>query len=198
MSAPAEDAVPAAARSVLEFWLGEVGESGWWVRDDAVDSAIRERFEALTAEAAAGALDAWASPQTGTAPAALALMILLDQFPRNLHRGDARAFAADPKARALADQAIASGFDLATPAPGRMFFYLPFEHSEAMDDQDRAVALVAQRMPEAEIALHHAKAHRDLIRQFGRFPHRNAALGRASTPEEIAHLAGDGYQPGRG
>lgn len=198
MSGAADDGAPAAARAVLEFWLDDVGESGWWRRDDAVDRAIHERFETLTADAAAGALDAWASPQTGTAPAALALMILLDQFPRNLHRGDARAFAADAKARAMADQAIACGFDLETPAPGRMFFYLPFEHSEAMDDQDRAVALFAERMPGAAIALHHAEAHRDLIRRFGRFPHRNAALGRVSTPEEIAHLAGDGYQPGRG
>lgn len=171
---------------INKFWLEDTRPEGWFTRSDALDQAIRDRFMAAwqQAESLAGA---WKS----TAEGMLAALILTDQFPRNMFRDDPRAFATDPLARTLADEAIAQGFDMAFPMPARAFFYLPFEHSEAMADQDRAVALMAERTtPEHR---RHAELHRDAIRAFGRFPWRNAALGRDPSPEEAALMAAGGY-----
>ncbi|WP_246026734.1 DUF924 family protein [Paracoccus luteus] len=172
---------------ILTFWLTEVGPKGWYVRDDAVDAATTRRFRAAWDDAATLA-PRWAA----TAEGALAALILTDQFPRNMFRGDdPRAFATDPLALRLAQAAIDAGHDLATPEPQRQFFYLPFEHSEDLAHQHRAVELFAERMPGEN--LRHAELHRDTIAAFGRFPWRNAALGRASTPAEQAVMDAGGY-----
>ncbi len=183
------------ADAVLAFWFGPAGapdamQERWFKKDPAFDAAIRERFGAAVETALAGGFDAQA---TG-APAALALAILLDQFPRNLFRGEARAFAGDPRARALAARAIDAGWDQALAPIERIFLYLPFEHSEALADQDRSVALFAAlpATPWRDKVVWYAEAHRDVIRRFGRFPHRNQALGRVSTEEERAYLATPG------
>lgn len=189
--APSEDD-SASARAVLDFWLGEVGRAGWFRIDPDVDAACAARFSPLVDRAIRGGLDGWLGSREG----ALALVILLDQLPRNIHRGAAAAFAGDAKARWVADRAIALGHDRATPTPQRVFFYLPFEHSEDIGDQDRAIALIAERVTDDKDWLRHAAAHRELIQRFGRFPHRNTALGRASTSEEAAFLADGGYAPG--
>ena len=184
-----------ATADVLRFWLDEVGPKGWFIADDGVDQICRNRFGALVEEALAGGLTEWEAE----AQSALALLIVLDQFPRNLFRGEARAFAGDARALAVAARAIESGFDWATPLPERSFFYTPYEHSEDLADQERSVALFEERAqddPNGANWLHHVKLHRDLIRRFGRFPHRNAVLGRESTPEEEEHLSGGGYAPG--
>lgn len=172
---------------VTAFWLDEVGEKGWYTRDDALDQTIRDRFRAAWDDAAAIA-PGWAAQG---AQGALAALILTDQFPRNMFRDDSRAFATDALARHIADGAIAAGLDLATPEPARQFFYLPFEHSEDLADQDRAVALFAERMPGEN--LRHAQLHRAAIAAFGRFPWRNAALGRAPTPAEQRIMDAGGY-----
>lgn len=175
---------------VLDFWLGEVGPEGWYAGGEALDADIRGRFEGLWRAAAEGGLDHWID---GAGPC-LAFIVLTDQFPRNMFRDTSAAFATDGRARAAAAAAIAAGWDMAAPEPDRQFFYLPFEHSEEITDQDRAVTLFADRMPETGAAtLLHARAHRDIIRRFGRFPTRNAALGRVSTPEEAVFLAEGGY-----
>ncbi len=175
---------------VLDYWLGALGPEGWYAGGAALDAEIRERFEPLWQAAAEGGLDHWVE---GAGPA-LAFIVLTDQFPRNMFRGTAAAFATDPQARAAAERALAAGWDLQAPEPDRQFFYMPFMHSEALDDQDRCVALMAERMPETGASNHlHARAHREVIRRFGRFPFRNAALGRASTPEEAAFLGAGGY-----
>lgn len=181
---------------VLEFWIGTVGPEGWYLADPAVDRIIAARFAGLVEQAIAGALQAPEADWSATAEGSLALLILLDQFPRNLYRDDPRAFAGDDRAREAATRAIDRGFDLATREPERQFFYLPFEHSEALEDQDRAVALCAERLRSEPKALLHAEKHRELIHRFGRFPHRNALLGRTNSAEEQAHLDGGGYAPG--
>lgn len=185
---------------VLEFWFGAPGsaEHGslrkcWFEKDPAFDADIRRRFLVLVDEAAAGRLDDWADRPEGL----LALIVLLDQFPRNLFRDAPRAFATDAQALALAQQALAQGVDAQLMPVARAFIYLPFEHSEDLAMQDRAVALFAALAQHGEAFasyLDYAERHRDVIRRFGRFPHRNAILGRASTPEEIAFLA----RPGAG
>ncbi len=181
------------ADTVLAFWLDEIGPSGWYVASDDVDAAIRTRFGALVEAALAGGLEDWRGDARGT----LALLILLDQFTRNLYRGDGRSFAGDARARGIARDAVASNIDLEIDEPGRQFFYLPFEHSEELADQDWCVALFGARMtdPEGQL-MHHAEQHRALIERFGRFPYRNEMLGRVSTAEEQAYLADDGYRPG--
>ena len=175
---------------VLDYWLGDVGPEGWYAGGVLLDTEIRDRFADLWSAAASGGLDHWID---GAGPA-LAYIVLTDQFPRNMWRGQAAAFDTDTLARAAAARAIEAGWDLQAPEPDRQFFYLPFEHSEHLPDQDRSVALFAERMPEtgAENLLH-ARAHRDIIARFGRFPFRNAALGRTDTPEEAAFLAAGGY-----
>jgi len=171
---------------VLAFWRA-AGEQKWFAKNDAFDAEIKSRFLPTYEAAAKGALSDWEATPEG----ALALTIVLDQFPRNMFRRDARAFAADAAARAVADRALARGFDRQVPEDQRLFFYLPFEHSEAMADQDRCCALVkALGNPDL---LHWAELHADIIRRFGRFPHRNAVLGRTTTPAEKAYLDADGF-----
>lgn len=178
----------AGPRDVIDFWLEEVGEKGWYAGGEALDALCRERWLGLWEEARAGALGPWRDGPEG----ALAFLILTDQFPRNMHRGDALAFATDPSARTAAREAVAKGWDMAVEEPARQFFYLPFEHSEALADQDWAVALIAARIA-APSQLIHARAHREVIARFGRFPFRNDALGRDTTEEEAAFLAEGGY-----
>lgn len=173
---------------VLEFWLEDCGPEDWYVGGEELDTRIRDRFAPAWDAARAGGLTTW----EGSAPGSLALLILTDQFPRNMFRGDARAFATDAIARDVARRALGRGFDTATDLPQRQFFYLPFEHSESLTDQERAVRLIAGRM-EAPETLLHARAHRDIIRQFGRFPFRNDALGRSTTPAEQAFLDAGAY-----
>jgi uncharacterized protein (DUF924 family) len=175
-----------SAADVLAFWR-EAGPDRWFAHDAALDAAIQSRFAATHEAAAAGQFSAWEDSPEG----ALALVIVLDQFPRNMFRGSARAFTTDPAARVAAERAIARGFDRQIALPDRVFFYLPFEHSEALADQKRAVALIGAT-GDADL-LKWAELHADIIRRFGRFPHRNAALGRASTPEEQAFLDAGGF-----
>ncbi len=175
---------------VLDFWLGEIGPDGWYAGTEEIDDACAVRFGDLVTAARESGLEHWVD---GPGPT-LAYLILTDQFPRNIHRGTPLAFASDPRARAAARVALAEGWDLQAPEPERQFFYMPFEHSEDMADQDLAVQLMEERLAsDPEMALH-ARAHREMIARFGRFPLRNAALGRASTPEEEAFLAAGGYR----
>jgi len=179
----------AAPVDVLEFWLGTVGPDGWYAGGEALDATCRDRFADLWQAARDGGLDHWAEGCTGT----LAFLILTDQLPRNMYRGTALAFATDPQALAVARRAVAEGWDLAAPEPERQFFYMPFEHSEDAGDQALAVQYLTDRLSsDPEMALH-ARAHQQIIARFGRFPTRNAALGRTSTAEEQAFLAEGGY-----
>lgn len=174
---------------VLEFWFAgdpTTHREVWFEKDLAFDTACTPFADALR-DAKLGAYDHW----TATPRGALALIILLDQFSRNLHRNSAEAFAADPKARQLAYAAIAARVDQQFGPVERIFMYLPFGHSEDLTDQDEAVRLFAALDAES---FDYAERHRDVIRRFGRFPHRNAALGRACTQEETAYLA----EPGAG
>ena len=176
----------ATADDVLAFWRA-AGEQKWFAKSDAFDADIKSRFLPTYEAAAKGELADWeATPES-----ALALIIVLDQFPRNMFRRDPRAFAADAAARAIADRALARGFDQQVPEDQRLFFYLPFEHSEAMADQERCCALF-RTLGNAD-QLRWAELHADIIRRFGRFPHRNAALGRTTTPAEKAYLDNDGF-----
>jgi uncharacterized protein (DUF924 family) len=178
--------IPVAPAEVLAFWRA-AGPDKWFTKDDAFDAEIRTRFLATYEAAARGELGGWEATPEG----ALSLAIVLDQFPRNMFRGSARIYAADPVARAVADRAIARGFDQHVPASERTFFYLPFEHSEELADQERCVAL--HRACGDADGLKWAEHHADIIRRFGRFPHRNTLLGRATTPEEQAFLDGGGF-----
>jgi uncharacterized protein (DUF924 family) len=178
--------VIATPESVLAFWRA-AGHERWFTKDTAFDDDIRARFLETYDAAAAGKLSSWEQ----TAEGALALTIVLDQFPRNMFRGDARSYAADPQARAVAERALEGGFDQKVSLSDRQFFYLPFEHSEAIADQERCCALFAAT-GDADL-LKWAQLHADIIRKFGRFPHRNAMLGRATTPEEQAFLEGGGF-----
>lgn len=182
MSEPSTETI----QTVLDFWRS-AGPDKWFKKDDAFDAAIRARFLATYEAAAAGHLAKWENSPEG----ALALLIVLDQFPRNMFRGSARAFAADPLARQVADRAIAQGFYRQVPAAERGFFYLPFEHSESLSDQERCCALYSAA-GDAE-GLKWAEIHADIIRKFGRFPHRNAVLGRTTTQEEQAFLDAGGF-----
>jgi uncharacterized protein (DUF924 family) len=174
------------AADVVAFWR-DAGPSRWFARDDVFDARCRELL-GLHFAAASGRLDEWRSDPTG----ALALLILLDQIPRNAFRGNAHAYATDSLARSIAVQAIGSGLDLVTGEPLRMFFYLPLEHSESIDDQHRSLALHRERLaaPDAD---RWAALHLDIIERFGRFPHRNAALGRATTADEQSFLDAGGF-----
>jgi uncharacterized protein (DUF924 family) len=186
-------------KDVLDVWFSDGPDSArpvWFRRDDAFDAELRSRFAALLDPAREGELDDWA----GTPDGALALLLLLDQLPRNLHRGTSRAFAADAHARRIARHAVMDRhLDLHLTPTQRVFLYLPFEHAEDRAAQDLSVALFeglrdhpVHAAPDGSIA--YAWRHRDVICRFGRFPHRNAVLGRASTPAEEAYLA----QPGAG
>lgn len=182
----ASNADPAWVSDVLQFWFEELGRKAWFVKDEAIDAACRERFAPLIDEINAQPVgDSVTSPEH-----ALASVIVLDQFTRNVYRGMPRAFAYDELARGIARLAIAVGLDQRIPAEQRIFLYLPFEHSEALADQYRSVELISA-LGDEEFT-RYAGAHRDVIERFGRFPHRNAILDRPSTPEEAAFLA----QPG--
>lgn len=176
----------ASAADVVAFWQ-KAGPDRWFKKDPVFDDEIRERFLATHEAAAAGQLSGWEQSAEG----ALALLILLDQFPRNMFRGDARAFATDPLARAITAGAIVRGFDSQVPKELRNFFYLPFEHSENLADQERCIAL--NKAAGDQESLKWAEIHADIIRRFGRFPHRNAVLGRSTTPEEQAFLDTGGF-----
>ena len=174
---------------ILDYWLGEVGPDGWYRGDEDLDDEIRARFSEIWQAARADGLEHWVEGTVGT----LAYLILCDQLARNMHRGHADAFATDAQARAAARRAVAEGWDMKAPEPERQFFYMPFEHSEDLQDQDLAVQYLTERLSsDPEMALH-ARAHREIIARFGRFPFRNAALGRESTAEELAFLAEGGY-----
>ncbi|TPP06925.1 DUF924 family protein [Rhizobium glycinendophyticum] len=178
-------------QAVIAFWRG-AGREKWFVKDEALDLMIRERFLDLHFRAARNELSDWCT----TAEGALALMILLDQFPRNLFRGSGHAFATDPLALSLAKQALAKGFDQQVEPPMAIFFYLPFEHSEDRAEQEHSMALFTdhhERVGDEE-CLRYAVVHRDIIARFGRFPHRNPALGRETTAEERAYLDADGFK----
>lgn len=178
-------------QAVIAFWR-EAGREKWFVKDEALDLAIRERFLDLHFRAAHNDLTDW----TATADGTLALMTLLDQFPRNLFRGSGHAFATDPLALSLAKQALTKGFDQQVEPPMAIFFYLPFEHSEDPAEQDRSMALFTAHHARVgdEECLRYAEVHRDIITRFGRFPHRNPALGRETTAEEQAYLEADGFK----
>ncbi|MFQ3622567.1 MAG: DUF924 family protein [Acetobacteraceae bacterium] len=179
----------ATPEEVLGFWFSAESEPFWFRKDEAFDSRVRSALLAPHLAAARGDLAPWG----GDAEGALALALLLDQAPRNLFRGRARAFATDAAALAVARTALERGFDLALPVARRPFLYLPFEHSEALEDQHLSVRLFRERIGEGEY-LTYAIAHLEVIARFGRFPHRNAALGRTSTAAEEAYLA----EPGAG
>jgi uncharacterized protein (DUF924 family) len=175
---------------ILDFWLDEIGPDGWYGGGEELDATIRDRFEADWQRARDGALSLWLTYPSGT----LAYIILTDQFPRNMFRETARAFELDKVARAAAKMAIAKGWDLRIDEPARQFFYLPLMHSENLADQDRCVRLMMTRMPEYGASnLLHAKAHREVIRRFGRFPYRNSALSRETPPAEARFLEEGGY-----
>jgi uncharacterized protein (DUF924 family) len=191
--------LPEPAAALLDFWFGPADDPDrerqreiWFRSTDAFDAALRLGFLEDHELAAAGLLTAWeASPQ-----GALALVLLLDQVPRNLFRGTPRAYMTDAAARAAADRALARGFDRQVPPVWRQFFYLPFHHSEDFADQRRARALfeALPADPERAERLRYARRYHEIIARFGRFPHRNAILGRESTAEEIAFLAGSNAQ----
>jgi len=179
-------AANADAKAVVDFWR-EAGPQKWFKKDEAFDAEFKSRFEAAHEAAAAGAFDDWADSAEG----ALALVVLLDQFPRNSFRNSPRMYATDALALAAARRAVDAGLDMQIEDPGlRAFFYLPFMHSESLADQERSVELCGRANPDN---LRFAQHHRDIVARFGRFPHRNALLGRGSSAEESAFLAEGGF-----
>jgi uncharacterized protein (DUF924 family) len=179
----ARETLPA---DILSFWRG-AGRDRWYRRDDAFDAEVRERYLEVWRKAAAGGLSSWEASDDG----ALALTIVLDQFPRNMFRGDARAYSSDALARDVAVRAIERGVDTRIDPALREFLYLPLEHSEHLGDQLRCVDLF--RGTENAENIDYAEQHADIIRRFGRFPHRNRVLGRETTPEEQAFLDAGGF-----
>ncbi len=186
---------------IRDFWFGPIGPDGFCVEDRSrlwfrggttVDAAIRQRFAEGVEQALAGDLDDWATTSQGR----LSLILLLDQFTRNSYRGSAAAFSGDAHALRLARDGLTLGHDRQLGPTERCFFYLPLEHAEDLAEQERCVSLfrsLQDSLPEAlrprlKSALEHAVRHRDIIARFGRFPHRNAALGRTSTPAELGYL----------
>jgi len=189
------------ATDILDFWFADgpaTFRQAWFTKDPEFDAEIAGRFGPMVVPARDGAFDSWAGTPQGTPHGALALLLLLDQFPRNLHRGSAEAFASDDHARHIARRAVLhDGFDRALTPVERLFLYLPFEHGEALADQDLSVALFEglrdiPAMTTPAGVIDYAWRHRTVIISFGRFPHRNDALGRASTSGEIAWLAAGG------
>ena len=177
--------LPAEAAAVVSFWH-EAGPGRWFTKDAAFDRQFRERFLPVHEAAMRGECAGWLATPNG----ALALLLLLDQFPRNAFRGSPRMYASDAMAREMAAAAIGAGHDRAVETQMRLFIYLPFGHSENPADQERSVAL-ARELGEPELS--HAQRHRDIIRRFGRFPHRNPILGRSMTPDEQRFLDEGGY-----
>ncbi len=175
---------------VLAFWLDEIGPDGWYSGEAELDHEIRETFAELYDKARSGALSLWLTYPSGT----LAYIILTDQFTRNMFRGTADAFSMDGAAKAAAKAAIAKGWDKRIDEPARQFFYMPLMHSECLEDQDRAVRLFKTRMPDTgDQNLPHARAHREVIRRYGRFPTRNEALARDTSRDEQTYLDEGGY-----
>lgn len=175
---------------ILRYWLDDVGPKGWYGGGADLDADISARFQRTWQAASDGACGLWLTYPAGT----LAYIILTDQFPRNMFRDDGKSFSTDRFGLAAAKIAIGRDWDLRISEPARNFFYLPLMHSENLMDQDRAVRLILTRMPLADPStLLHAKAHREVIRSFGRFPHRNAALGRRTTVAEQVHLDAGAY-----
>lgn len=175
------------AQDVVNFWLS-AGFEKWFQKDDAFDAEIKRRFGDAVEAAARGEFSHWCATPRGV----LAVVILLDQFPRNLHRNSGEAFKYDPLARAAALAAIDAGHDMALPEGERSWFYMPLMHSEDIADQDLCVELVRERLPANAATLKFAQLHRDLIHRFGRFPHRNPLLGRTPTEAEEIYLSSDG------
>ena len=176
----------ASPADVLSFWL-HAGADRWWAKDDAFDTSIRTRFQGTWEAARDGRLASWQATDDG----ALALVIVLDQFPRNMFRGDPKMFSTDSMALEVAKVAIAQRRDKRVDSQLRGFFYLPFEHSESIDDQNQCIDLY--RAADDADGLKWAELHADIIRKFGRFPHRNATLGRSTTPDEKAFLDAGGF-----
>ena len=175
---------------ILSFWLDEIGPKGWYATDPALDAKISEKFRLAWDGACEGKFSLWLTYPSGS----LAYVILTDQFPRNMFRGTAQAFASDRIALTAAKSAIDKGWDMKIDEPARQFFYMPLMHSENLCDQERCVRLMLNRMPESgEGNLLHARAHREVIRQFGRFPYRNDALDRATTGAEANYVSSGGY-----
>ena len=174
---------------ILSFWLDEVGAEGWYKQDEALDADIRERFLPTYEAAMDGQFALWLTYPSGV----LAYVILLDQFSRNMFRGEAKAFASDKVALAAAKQAVHRGWDQKIDAPARQFSYLPMMHAENLCDQEQCVRLMKERLPGGEDNLLHARVHREVIRRFGRFPYRNEALGRRSTDQEREFADNGGY-----
>lgn len=179
------DTVPPSATAVVDFWV-DAGPERWFEKDEAFDRDFRERFLNLHQAAMRGELDGWET----TAPGALALVLLLDQFPRNAFRDTPAMYVGDPRARQAAVAALAAGHDRSIDPALRIFFYLPFMHSEKLADQERSLVLC--RTLEGDY-LSYAHEHRDIIARFGRFPHRNDILGRICTPEERRFLDEGGF-----
>lgn len=174
---------------VLDFWISEVGEAGWYIQDDALDTQITARFKSTWERAHAGDLTDWMLTSRGM----LAMLIVTDQFSRNMFRGSHLSFATDALALSVARLAITRGDDLTFDGAVRQFFYLPTMHSESLSQQEFAVRQFMLKMPQSDSNLLHARAHRDVIRTFGRFPYRNAALGRRSTAVELQYLRDGAY-----
>jgi uncharacterized protein (DUF924 family) len=179
--------MPTRTEALAHFWR-DAGPEKWYAADPAFDAEIRERFLADWQEARAGGM----REGLGSPMGMLGYMILTDQFPRNMFRDQGEAFSTDSLARAVATTGVRRQVDLLIEGPLRQFFYLPFMHAETTFDQDRCVCLFLARMPGSDNLLH-ARAHREVIRRFGRFPNRNAALGRVNTPAETAFLDAGGY-----
>ena len=189
------EAVPAEAQEVLDFWFGHEDEPGygefrgaWFRKDPGFDKLVRDRFEDLYEAAAAGDLDVWKEE----ARSCLALVIILDQFPRNMFRGDPRSYATDRKAQETAEYAVDRALDRELPEFQRMFLYMPFMHSEDLEHQRRSVELFRRLAGNETDSSNYAVRHMEIIERFGRFPHRNEVLGRQTTPEEAEFLT----QPG--
>ena len=174
--------------AILAFWR-DAGPARWYSRDDAFDAEVRWRFLGLWQRAAAGELSSWETSDDG----ALALVIVLDQFPRNMFRDDIRTYASDAQAREVAHRAVERGMDARIDGALREFLYLPFMHSEHLADQLRCIEL--SRAAGHTESLKWAEHHADIIRRFGRFPHRNGLLGRPTTPDEQAFLDQGGFSP---
>ncbi len=184
-----------APEEILDFWFGREGEEGygefreaWFTKDPDFDREIRDRFETVYEEAAAGRLGLWKNE----ARSCLALILVLDQFPRNMYRGDARMYATDEEALAAARHAVEHAFDRELLPFQRLFVYLPFEHSENLEDQRLSVELfrgLATEMGSDDLLVYSVR-HMEIVERFGRFPHRNEILGRTTTPEEAEFLKG--------
>lgn len=186
---PGEAEVPPEAEEVLRFWYSPAVRPRWFSSTDALDREIEARFGSLVEAAMAGALASWERSARG----ALALVIVLDQFPLNMYRGEARGYAGEEHAREVAGRAVDRGLDHTLGDHERVFLYMPYMHSEDLSDQDLAVRLFEQAGLDEQ--LRYARGHRAIVRRFGRFPHRNEALGRASTREEQDYLAsGDAFR----